>query len=149
MRMQMILAAVALALTLVHGSRVDVPAQVVEAREGQSNPAAVLFRATLYGAGTGLALGGAYALIADDDDPGTGEILKWGISGGAAAGFLIGLIHVATRSDPEGSVGEQGMIQIENGNLHLSPIGILATGPRGVPRTSPRTLGFNLVSVRF
>ena len=97
-------------------------AQVVEAREGSTNPAEVLFKSTLFGAGTGLALGGAYVLVADDVD--TGEVLRWSTAGGAAGGLLIGLVYMVTRSDPEGSVDE-GAVQLDDNGLRLSVIGAL------------------------
>lgn len=93
------------ALALSAGLYGDVSAQVVEEREqGASNPGKVIFRTTLYGAATGLVLGGAYALVEEDDDLSTGEILKWGVAGGAAAGFVIGLIYVVARPDPKGDI---------------------------------------------
>ncbi len=148
MRIARYVAPVIIALALLHGVPDDAAAQVVEAREADANPAEVLFRATLYGAGTGLALGGAYALIDDDGDPGTGEILKWGVAGGAGAGFLIGLIYVAVRPQPEGSIGDEGLVQVTGKNLQVSPIGLLDTG--GVlSGPDPGALELNLVGVRF
>lgn len=125
-------------------------AQVVEERDSEANPAAAVFRATLYGTGTGLVLGGAYALIADDED--TGEILRWGTAAGAAGGLLVGLLYVATRSEPEGSAEEirddVGLLQVRNGSLALSPTGLLAKTPRDIPRGVVRPLDFNLVGIR-
>jgi hypothetical protein len=110
------------ALALLMASTTTASAQVVEAREGASNPAEVLFRSTLFGAATGLALGGAYALVADDAD--TGEVLRWSTAGGAAGGLLIGLVYMVTRSDPEGSLDE-GAVQLDDNGLRLSVIGAL------------------------
>jgi hypothetical protein len=120
-------------------------AQVVEERESEANPASAIFRATLYGAGTGLAVGGAYALIADGDDPSTGEILRWGTALGAGAGVVVGLLYVATRSEPEGSVDKIGMLQVEDGELSVSPLGLLSVEPHGMSRG----LDLSLVGVRF
>jgi hypothetical protein len=125
-------------------------AQVVEDRDSEANPAAAVFRATLYGVGTGLVLGGAYALVADDAN--TGEILRWGTAAGAAGGLLVGLLYVATRSEPEGSADEirddVGLLQVRDGSLALSPMGLLAGTPRDTPRGVTRPLDFNLVAVR-
>lgn len=148
MKLSRYLAPATIVLAVLSGSPTDLTAQVVDARDSEANPASVLFRATLYGAGTGLALGGAYALVNDDDDPGTGtgEILRWGVAGGAAAGFLVGLVYLATRSQPEGEFGEEAMLQIEDGDLHVSPLGVLDTG-KGLG--GPGALDLNLVAVRF
>lgn len=114
-------AVAALALLALVGARQPLNAQVVEGRDAEANPASVMFRSTLYGAGTGLALGGAYALIEEGGDPSTGEILRWGTAIGAAAGLAVGLVYVATRSQPEGEVNEIGMLQLEDGGLSFSP----------------------------
>ena len=110
------------ALILMMAFSSTASAQVVEAREGSSNPAEILFKSTLYGAGTGLALGGAYVLVADDVD--TGEVLRWSTAGGAAGGLLVGLIYMVTRSDPEGSA-EEGAVQLDDNGLRLSVVGAL------------------------
>jgi len=140
-------AVIALALACLFQDSVS--AQVVEKREGEANPAAVLFRSTLYGAGTGLVLGGAYALVEEDDDPSTGEILKWGTAGGAAAGFLIGLVYVITRSGPEGDAEVTGVLQLERGDLGIAMPTILLAEQRDITGRSSRAAEVNLVKVRF
>jgi hypothetical protein len=135
------------ALALLGASHAS--AQVVEERESEANPASAIFRATLYGAGTGLAIGGAYALIADGDDPSTGEILRWGTALGAGAGVVVGLLYVATRSEPEGSVDKIGMLQVDDGELSMSPLGLLSVEPRRTPPGMSRGLDLSLVGVRF
>ena len=112
------LALTALALVLTFSSTAS--AQVVEAREGSANPAEVLFRSTLFGAGTGLALSGAYVLA--DDDVDAGAALRWGAAGGAAGGFLIGLVYMVTRGDSD---GEAGAVQLDEDGLRLSVVGAL------------------------
>ena len=110
------------ALALLMANANAASAQVVEAREGSSNPAEILFKSTLFGAGTGLALGGAYLLVADAPD--VGETLRWSTAGGAAGGLLIGLVYMVTRSDPEGSIDE-GAVQVDDNGLRFSVIGAL------------------------
>lgn len=148
MRLSRYLATAVIAVALLPGSHQDLTAQVVTARDSEANPASALFRATLYGAGTGLVLGGAYALVDDDGDPGTGQILKWGVAGGVAAGLLVGLIYVVTRPEAEGSIGDEGMIQLRGGELDVSPLGILDT-EAGALGPDPGALDLNLVAVRF
>lgn len=142
------LAPAVISLALLPGSQQGLTAQVVEARESEANPAPVLLRATLYGAGTGLVLGGAYLLVKDDDGPDTGEVLRWSTAGGAAAGFLIGLIYVATRPQPEGSIGEEGLVQLEGSDVSVSPIGLLDTRI-GALGPEPGAFDLNLAAVRF
>jgi hypothetical protein len=136
-------AAVVAGLALV-GPVESASAQVVEGRDAEANPASVIFRATLYGAGTGLALGGAYALI-EQGDADTGDILRWGTALGTAGGLLVGLIYVATRSDPEGSVGEAALIQVVDGDVVLSPAFV---GGRSVPLADARVRALEVRLVR-
>jgi len=135
------------ALALICGSLDEVSAQVVEGRDAEANPASVIFRSTLYGAGTGLVLGGAYILVADDAD--TGDVLRWSTAGGAAAGVLIGLAYLATRSEPENAEGEVGMLRIEGGNARVSLAGAVSPRLRSLPGIRLRTVDLNLVSVGF
>jgi hypothetical protein len=105
-------------------------AQVIEERSGEANPSTAIFHSTLYGAGTGLLLGGAYALVEDDDDLDAIDILKWGFAGGAATGALVGLVYVVSRPDPEGDAEEVGMIQIENGAARFGAPTVKVVGRR-------------------
>ncbi len=94
-------------------------AQVIEQRKGQSNPGTIIFKTTLYGAGTGLVLGGAYALVkSDNSDVSTGDALKWGVAGGAAAGAVIGVIYVLLRPEPKGTASSVGG---DDESLNLAP----------------------------
>jgi len=130
------------ALTIALASPNGLSAQVVEGRDSEANPASVIFRSTLYGVGTGLVLGGAYALI---DGGSTSEALRWGAASGAAAGLLVGLIYVATRSEPEGSADDVGMLQLADGGLRFSPARMLTTHVRDVPPFPVQQLDVNLV----
>jgi len=141
------LIAAILALSALVGTSDAVSAQVVEGREAEANPASVIFRSTLYGAGTGLALGGAYALI-EQGDADTGDILRWGAALGTAGGLLVGLLYVATRSEPEGSADDVGLLQLRDGDLHLSPV-FTTTRFIELPDAHLRTLDVHLVRVGF
>ena len=135
-----------IALTIALASPDALKAQVVEDRDSEANPASVLFRSTLYGVGTGLVLGGAYALI---DQGSTSEALRWGAASGAAAGLLVGLVYVATRSEPEGSANEVGMLQLADGELRFSPARMFTTHVRDMPPFPVRTLDVNLVRLGY
>jgi hypothetical protein len=78
-------------------------AQVETHRRGDENPVATIAKATLWGALAGGVLGGAVALVADDDE---WEIIKWGIVGGTFFGFGFGVYHVLTRPEPTGALLE-------------------------------------------
>ncbi len=114
------IAAVSAALLAV--TTVSAQAQVINKKKSEANPAVAIFKATLYGAGTGLVLGGAYALVENDPDVSTGDALKWGIAGGAVGGALVGLVYVLTRSTAKGSVKEVG--DVDEGALTpgLAPV---------------------------
>lgn len=138
--------AVAWALLLIC-TPVGARAQVVETRKSEANPAGVIFKATLYGVGTGLVLGGAYALIEEDDDVDTGDALKWGAAIGAAGGLVVGLIYAATRAEPQGSVEE--LETHDSGSkfrMTLNP-GLTLVPARSGP--IPRTVGVRLMSATF
>jgi hypothetical protein len=113
------LASALVALAMVAGTRSTVAAQPVDERASQANPAAVIFRASLYGAGTGLVLGSGYALL-DQTDASPGALLKWGVAGGVAAGALIGLIYWATRSPPQDSAAEGGVLRVGRDGVAVS-----------------------------
>lgn len=117
MRMPRSFASAALALVLIVGAQDSLRAQVVETRESESNPVVTVFRGTLYGAGTGLLLGGAYALIESDGADETRDILKWGVAGGAIAGAAVGLVYVLLRPQPRGDADVVGMVDASNGRV--------------------------------
>lgn len=116
MDMHRILGVAVLLLVAGATSPASMEAQVVEGREAEANPASVLFRSTLYGAGTGAALGGAYLLIADDPD--AGDVMSWSVAGGAAAGLLIGALYAVTRSEPED--GEAALMRFGSAGWRVS-----------------------------
>ena len=155
MKMPRSFAAAVLALVLIVSAQDSLRAQVVETRESESNPVVTVFRGTLYGAGTGLVLGGAYALVASDGADETKDILKWGVAGGAIAGAAIGLVYAVTRSEPEGEadvIGADpdvtGMIDASNGRVSLGMPTVLArrVDTAGRPSTA---LEARLLQARF
>jgi hypothetical protein len=112
-------ASAAFALVLMVGAHDSLRAQVVETRESDSNPVVTVFRGTLYGAGTGLLLGGAYALIESDGADETRDILKWGVAGGAIAGAAVGLVYVLLRPQPRGDADVIGMVDASDDGLRF------------------------------
>jgi len=94
-------ASAALALVLLVGAQDSLRAQVIETRESEGNPVVTVFRGSLYGAGTGLVLGGAWALLESDSRGETEDILKWSVGVGALAGAAVGALYVLFRENPD------------------------------------------------
>lgn len=113
----------------------------VEAWGGGASPAEVLFRSTLFGAGTGLAVSGAYALARDDVD--ISGALRWGTAGGAAGGMLIGLVYMIVRSGE----GDTGAIQLDEDGLRLSLMGALPQKRRDMAGVRGTAYDVSLFSV--
>lgn len=136
------------ALAMILGIQSIASAQVIEERKGEANPSTAIFHATLYGAGTGLVLGGAYALVEEDEDLDTAEILSWGVAGGAAAGFLIGLVYVVTRPEPRGDVEELEKFR-PGGTPRLGPPSLLLVPTVDRHGAKKLGIGVRLVNVTF
>ena len=122
MKLPRSISSAALVLTLIVGAQDSLSAQVVETRESEGNPVVTVFRGSLYGAGTGLVLGGAYALIESDSRDETVDILKWGVAGGAIAGAAVGLLYVLFRENPQGDadvVAPTAALNASGGNIGL------------------------------
>jgi hypothetical protein len=100
----------ALVVTL-HSLPLQVTADVDVVRLGAENPAVTIAKSTFWGGVTGLILGGAVALVVDDDQE---DIIKWFLVGGVFAGFGYGVYHVATREAPTSS-----LLRIEEEGLAL------------------------------
>jgi hypothetical protein len=81
----------------------DATAQVEVHRRGEENPMVTIAKATMWGGVAGLILGGAVALVADDNQ---GDIIKWSLVGGVFFGFGFGVYHVLTRPEPTGALLE-------------------------------------------
>jgi hypothetical protein len=140
----------AIALVLVVGAQDSLRAQVVESRESDSNPATAIFKATLAGAGTGLLLGGAYALVESDGADETKDALKWGVAGGAVAGAAVGLVYVLLRSQPEGDADTVApALDASNGRLTFAAPTLLASRREDVTGRTRSRLEARLVQARF
>lgn len=142
------LASAALVFVLIVGARDSLRAQVVEERESESNPVVTIFRGTLYGAGTGLLLGGAWALVESDSSDETKDILKWGAAGGAMAGAAVGLVYVLLRPQPEGDADVIGMIDASNGEVRFGAPTLL-TRRVDTPGASSLAFEARLLQARF
>lgn len=103
------------------------------AAEGSSNPVPRVALSTLCGAGVGLLLGGAVALVnnGDNDD----EILRWSVVGGTFIGFGYGLYYALKHSKTT------ALLEFQGG-------GVLAHAPIPVP-TVGAGMAVSLVSVSF
>lgn len=76
---------------------VTASAQVSVVREGEENPVITVAKSTAWGGLAGLVLGGAVALVADENQD---DIMKWFFVGGVFGGFGYGIYHVAAREHP-------------------------------------------------
>lgn len=97
-----VLASLLAALLLVPAG---VGAQVTVNRQGDENPAILVTKSIFWGGLGGLILGGAIALVADENE---GEIVKWSFVGGAFGGLALGLWHVTHRPEPVGALLNAG-----------------------------------------
>ena len=97
--------------------------QVVVTRGGDENPAVTITKSIFWGALGGLIVGGAIALVIDDNQ---GDAVKWGFVGGTGLGLAAGIWHVANRPQPQSAL------------LRIDPEGAAV----GIPATDPRaTIG--------
>jgi hypothetical protein len=149
MKLSRSFASAALALVLMVGAKDSLRAQVVETRESDSNPVVTVFRGTLYGAGTGLLLGGAYALIESDGADETRDILKWGVAGGAIAGAAVGLVYVLLRPQPRGDADVVGMVNASDDGLRFGAPTLLTRRVDRVGQASSLAFEARLLQARF
>lgn len=91
---------------------VDSRADVDVIRGGEENPMITVAKATFWGGLTGLILGGAIALVADDHED---DIIKWSFVAGVFGGFAFGIYHVATRPS-----GESSLLETDGDGLALN-----------------------------
>jgi hypothetical protein len=104
-----VLATLLIVLALFAG---DSRADVDVIRGGAENPVVTIAKSTFWGGLTGLVLGGAIALVVDDNQE---DIVKWSFVAGVFGGFAFGVYHVATRPSPESS-----LLQIDDEGLALN-----------------------------
>jgi hypothetical protein len=142
----------ALALVLIVGAQDSLNAQVVETRESEGNPVVTVFRGSLYGAGTGLVLGGAWALVESDSQDETWDILKWGTAGGAIAGATVGLLYVLFRAQPQGDadvVSPAAAFNASNGHVDVGVPTLLASRRVDITGETRGRLEARLLQARF
>lgn len=87
-------------------------ADVEVRRYGAENPMVTIAKSMFWGGLGGLLLGGAVALIADDNKE---DYVKWGFVGGVFVGLGVGIYHVVTRPQPTSS-----LIRTDGDNVALS-----------------------------
>ncbi len=103
-------------------------------RQGTENPMVEVAKSTVWGGLTGLVLGGAIALVGNDNHN-DGDILRWGFAGGTFLGFGVGMWWVTHRPEPTALLEFQGAAP----SLHAT-----------LPSPGPdRGLELRLVAVRF
>ena len=76
-------------------------AQVTVVREGSENPVLTVAKSIFWGGVAGLMLGGATALVVDDNKS---DVVKWFFVGGTFAGFGFGVYHVLNRERPSSAM---------------------------------------------
>jgi hypothetical protein len=89
----------------------SVNAQVTVVRGGEENPVMTIAKSTFWGGLTGLVLGGATALVVDDNED---DVMKWFFVGGVFGGFGFGVYHVLSRPQPSSA-----MIQMDGSGTTL------------------------------
>jgi len=92
-------AVVALVLCVV--TAVSSSAQVTVERQGDENPVVTIAKSVMWGGLAGAVLGGAVALIAEENEE---DIVKWFFVGGTFAGLGYGIYHVSTREKPSSAL---------------------------------------------
>ena len=144
-------ASAALALVVVVGAQDGLRAQVVETRESEGNPVVTVFRGTVYGAGTGLVLGGAWALIASDSKDETYDILRWGTASGAIVGATAGLIYALSRAQPQGDadVVSPAAFNASDGRVHVGIPTLRASRRVDITGKTRSRLEARLLQARF
>jgi len=98
-----------LLIVLLMASGAD--AQVKVWRVADENPMLVIAKATFWGGVTGLLLGGAVALVVDENQD---DYLKWFTVGGVFFGFGFGVYHVLTRPGPS-----EALLEMDEDGLAL------------------------------
>ncbi len=103
-------------------------------RQGAENPVLEVAKSTVYGGLAGLLLGGAIALVSDNNDN-DGDIVKWSFVGGTFLGLGYGIYHVASR--PKATA----VIELRGGSPSLHAV---------LPAPEPgRGMTLRLIAVRF
>jgi len=145
-------ASAAIALVLMVGAQESLRAQVVETRESEGNPVVTVFRGSLYGAGTGLVLGGAWALLESDSRGETEDILKWSVGVGALAGAAVGALYVLFRENPDddgAAVVAPAAFNASDGSIDIGVPTLLASRRVDITGETRGRLEARLLQARF
>mgnify|MGYP001559581089 CR=1 FL=1 len=109
-------------------------AEVNIQRQGAENPILEVAKSTVYGALGGLAIGGAIALVSDENDN-DGDIFRWCFVGGTFLGLGYGIYQVSSR--PKATA----VIELRGGSPSLHAV---------LPAPEPgRGMTMRLIAVRF
>ena len=104
-------------------------------RKSAENPMVEIFKSTMYGALTGVVVGGVIVLAAQSDADTNHNIMRWSIVGGTVLGLGAGIYFTAKRPQPT------GLLEFEEGTVTLNP---------ALPQIEPGgELSMRLVAVRF
>jgi len=123
-----IVAALACAVLLVHVLAPAASAGINVNRNGDENPVQEVAKSTLYGALTGLVVGGALALASDSNDN-DAQLVRSGIVAGTFLGLGLGLWWVTKRPQPSSA------LEWKDGTLRAS-LPEPAIGRNGRPRVT-------------
>jgi hypothetical protein len=116
---------------------VNTRADVDVLRLGEENPVLTIAKATFWGGVAGALVGGALALIADDNH---WDYIKWGIAGGVLGGCAFGVYHVMTRPSAKSSLLETDGDGLA---LNLPTLEIDWTGNEGTRQLDTRMTVFS------
>ena len=108
---------------------VSASAQVTVIRGGDENPVLTIAKSTFWGGLTGLVLGGATALIVDDN---RSDVMKWFFVGGVFGGFGFGVYHVLSREKPSSA-----MIQMDGSGTTMRFPTVILTRSRDASSSTP------------
>jgi hypothetical protein len=121
-------------LAMLAGSVAPAAAAVNVERRSDENPMIEVARSTLYGGLAGLMVGGAIALIDEDDD--NGDIVKWGFVTGTFVGLGMGLWWTSQRPSA-------ALLEFDGGTLraHAPPPVEVGVTRLGEPQARLRVIG--------
>lgn len=130
-----------LALLLTVAGALPSAAQVQVVRQGDENPVLTIAKATFWGGVTGLLLGGAAALVAEENED---DYIRWFFVGGTFGGFGFGVYHVMTRDNPSSSLrsldGDMDLVLVPTSRPWSSTFLLGETVGVSGPQTPGRTI---------
>ena len=104
-------------------------------RRSAENPMIEIFKSTIYGALTGVVVGGVIVLAAKGDSDTNQDIMRWSVVAGTVVGLGAGIYFTAKRPQPS------ALLELKDGSLGLHPAA-LQLGPDG-------GMSVRLLGVRF